>query len=340
LAPELLGKNSMDQEALDKLLLEIDSTFDRSNLGIHTLTAVSQAIAKLGAMESDLPLFKYIRVLHDFTGSPEPRLESVYKVPAPVVTVHRSASHDSKQRIPAQEVMVTPRNVFSYKRDLVKLFSALSRVNIHTDARDLLSFLELTYQKTSKLPFKLDLGMDMAASRYSREDSNNYIIPNLISDKTPFNNDSAKLAQVYFSLIEKYHPVFLEDLFSEDDYSGWKALMAYISENDNNIQVVSDDFTSSNMERLEKVGILECSNNIVIKPSQSGTVTESVHLAQKVRKLGQKLTISYRYGETEDTFISDLAVALNADYIRSGYYLGSEYNSKLNRLLQIEDSIK
>lgn len=336
IAPELLGKNSMDQEEVDKLILEIDNTLDRSSLGVNTLTAVSQAVAKLGAKESNLPLYKYIRVLHDFSGSPFKKLNSEYKMPIPVITAFKSAGHDKAKKLPAQEILLMPKNTFVYTRDLIPLFEAMNHLRLETADETLDNFLKMAYLRLLDVEFKFNMGLDMAASRYKRPETNSYVIPYLNSDKVNFNGDCDKLLAMYRRWIAEYGLSFVEDLFDEDDYAAWKTLREELGVSNNKVQVVADDMTATNIERLEKVGTLECCNNVVIKTTQIGTVSESILFAQRARKYNQNLTVSYRQGETEDTFISDLAVGLNAEYIRTGYYLGSEYNCKLNRLTQIE----
>lgn len=339
LAPELVGKNTMDQEEIDKLLLEVDNTLDRSGLGVTTLTAVSQAIAKLGAKESELPLFKYLRVLYDFTGDPVQKLNSVYKMPSPVLTIYQSGGHNKKRKLPVQEILALPRSPYVYSRDLIPMFQALNQISFDSHNETLESFLKQVHYKLLDIDYKFNLGLDMAASKYKRTDDNSYVIPYFTSDKVNFSGSSEKLSLVYRRWVGEYSLMYLEDLFDEDDYAAWKDLREGLLHMNDKIQVVSDDLTATNTERLEKVSALECANNVVIKPSQIGTVTESIHFAQRARKFNQKLSVSYRFGETEDTFISDLAVGVNADFIRTGYYLGSEYNCKLNRLLRIEESI-
>jgi enolase len=339
-APEFIGKNSMDQEAIDKLLLDIDSTLGRTRLGVNTITATSQAVAKLGAMESDLPLFKYLRVLHDFTGAPNPKLNSEYKMPIPVLTVYKSSSHAKEKKLPAQEVLFLPTGKFSYSNDLVRMFEGLSYLDLVDDKHTLKTFLDHVEKQVAKSNFKFSLGLDMAASKYKRGDQEEYILPHFNSTSVPFNATVKRLVRSYIELVKKNKLVFLEDFFSEDDYSAWKEFKDHYSELGSGVQIVSDDFTATNLERLEKIGLLDSANNVVIKPSQAGTVTECIHFAQRARRYDMNLTVSYRHGETEDTFISDLAVGINANYIRTGFYRGSEHTSKLNRLLQIEESVR
>lgn len=338
-SPELMGKNSMDQEDLDSILLTIDNSFDRTHLGVNTITAISQAIAKLGAMESDLPLFKYIRVLHDFSGNSMHRLHSEYLSPKPVVTVYKSSYHNKNNKLPAQEIMVLPRGDFSYGSNLIEFFEMLHKLNLDDSKHSLSTFIEDLNKQISKLSYKLDLGVDMAASKYKRHERNEYNIPHLKKSGTSFSGSFSKLLKFYQELAESNHLVFMEDFFDEDDYSAWKDMKDNLGKKKKGIQIVSDDFTATNIERLERVGLLESVNNVVIKPSQIGTVSEAIHFASRARKYGLNLTLSYRHGDTEDTFISDFAVGVNAEFIRSGYYLGSEHNSKLNRLLQIEQSL-
>lgn len=339
IGPELIGKNSMDQEDLDSLLLNIDNTIERTHLGVNTITATSQAIAKLGAMESDLPLYKYIRVLHDFSEHSGHKLHSDYLLPIPVITVYKSSSHDRKNALPAQEIMLYPKTDISYQRDLVKIFEFLNAIEFDDNKHSLKSFLKDLSKLIGKSKVKFEIGVDMAASKYKRSENDNYVISNLTQTSTPFKGGFKKLLNTYLGLINDTKVRFLEDFFGEDDYSAWKDLLDEAVSKDNHVQVVSDDFTATSMERLEKVAILESVNNVVIKPSQAGTVTEVINFASRARKYGLNITGSYRHGETEDTFITDLSVGIGAEFLRVGYFKGSEHIAKLNRLVQIEQSL-
>ncbi len=338
-APELVGQNAMDQEHLDDLLLKIDDSIERNRLGIYTITAISQTVAKLGALESDLPLFKYIRVLHDYSDRSNFKLHSEYRLPLPVITIYRSASHSTQNILPAQEVMIFPKNGFDYQKHLIQIFKFIQTLDLDDTRHNLKTFLEDLTKQIIKSKVKLDLGVDMAASRYRRSDNDSYVIPNLTRNNTNFNGEPHALLSKYLDIIRNTRLSFLEDFFAEDDYYAWKELVDQTSGIRQNMQIVSDDFTATNQERLEKVALLESANNIVFKPTQIGTVTEIIYFALRARKHGLNLTGSYRYGETEDTFIVDLSVGLGAEYIRTGYYKGSEYNCKLNRLLQIAQSL-
>lgn len=337
-SPELMGKRSMDQEDLDSLILKLDGSYDRSRLGVNAITALSTAIAKLGALESDLPLYKYIRVLHDFSDFNPEKLNSEYRLPKPIITVYKSNSHNRKSILPLQELMVLPNGKFSYLNNLVDLFEILNQNKLDGEEETLKKFLTEANKKFAKSKISLGFGIDMAASRFKREDHGQYVFNNFHSAKVPFRADTKKLAEAYLELMQESNLVFLEDPFDEDEYTGWHDFTKRALKQNRNVQIVSDDFTATNLERLEKIALLESANNVVIKPSQAGTISEVIHFAARARKAGMNLTVSYRYGESEDSFISDLAVGINADFIRTGYFLGSEHNSKLNRLVQIESS--
>jgi enolase len=339
IAPELIGRNCMEQEDLDTILLQLDNSFDRTHLGVNTLTATSQAIAKLGALESDLPLFKYIRVLHDFSDRSNHKLHSEYLMPKPVITVYKASSHNLHNKLPVQEIMLVPTKDFSYSASLIELFQSISHLDLSDSDHSLKTYLNEFHKQIAKNKVPVDIGLDMAASRFKRHERNEYVMPHLKRDGDTFSGDFKKLVDFYLELVEKNKVLFCEDFFDEDDYSAWKELKDGAVKKSRNVQIVSDDFTATNIERLEKVGLLECVNNVVVKPSQIGTVSEVIHFASRARKYGLNLTISYRHGDTEDTFISDLAVGIGAEYLRSGFYLGSEHNSKLNRLLQIEQGL-
>ncbi len=337
--PELIGQRSMDQEDLDALLLQIDNSYDRSRLGVNAITALSQSLAKLGALESDLPLFKYIRVLHDFSEHNLDKLQSDYSLPIPVITIFKSTNHDKSADLPLQEVMVLPRNKFSYSSDIISLFDNIDSLELSAHNHTLKSYLDNLNSQISHSKMKLDLGIDVAAARFKREDHADYVMNNLNTRRIAFKGSYHKLLLVYLNLVKDHNVIFLEDLFDEDEYGGWNELLNQSTKINKKVQIVSDDFTASNIERLEKIALLESSNNVVIKPSQVGTVSEVIHYAARARKHGLNTTVSYRFGDTEETFISDLAVGIGANYIRTGYFQGSENNSKINRLIQIEHSL-
>lgn len=338
-APELIGKNSMDQENIDKLLLQLDGTYNRSRLGVNVLTAISQAVAKLGALESELPLFKYIRVLYDFTGISKDKLNSSYKMPTPVLTIYKHFSTHSKGVMPFQEIMVITKPNFKFLRDLIPTYEKLNNLDLDSidsfNSSSLNQIIENIQEKFKNNKIDIEFAIDFASSRFYRNDENIYVIPNFLSHGSTFKGNGQKMMSVFKRLHEN-NVHYLEDPFAEDDYSSWKILTDYSSTHHIHLDVVADDLTATNIERLTKVSMLGATNHVSVKPTQIGTLSETINFIQLAKDLGMEVTISYRNGETEDTFISDLACGVNADYIRTGYFLGSEYISKLNRLTQIE----
>lgn len=337
IGPELIGKNSMDQELIDNLLLELDGTYDRSKFGVNTLAAISQSIAELGSIESELPLFKYIRVLYDFTGNPPEKLDSTYEMPVPVLTLLSYFSSHSNLVKPVQEIMLLPIGKFSYLHDLISLFSKLQEFDIDYNS-NLYDTLDKINKFLKKKEIKAELGIDFASSRFYRKDESAYVMPDFKAVESNFRGDFKKLLKLYKDL-SKHNVYYLEDPFYEEDYSAWKELTDYSRNGDIHLDIVSDDLTATNVERLTKVGMLGASNHVSVKTTQIGTVTESIHFVQNAKKYDMDVTVSYRKGESEATFISDLAVGVGASYIRTGGIVGSEYISKLNRLSQIESMI-
>ncbi len=335
-ANELKGKNVLDQESIDTLLLDIDNTYDRSKLGISAITAISQCIAKLGALESEMPLYKYLRVLYEFGDESIVKLHSEYNLPVPIITVLKSGAHNRQSTLPFQEIMLMPRSDFRYS-EVIDFYNALRYLNFVDRPRSFIELLDSIDKSLKKSKYRFCFGIDFSASRYKNADTGDYVLPNFYAKGEFLRADTKKMVKMYENLLGRYDIlVFLEDIFDEDDFASWKETHNLIEYNPSAVQIVSDDLTAGNIERLEKVGILEVVNNIVLKPTQVGTVTEMIRFASRVKRYNMNLTVSYRSGETEDTFISDLAVGVGAEFIRVGVYQGSEYNSKINRLLQID----
>lgn len=335
-ANELKGKNVLDQESIDNLLLDIDATYDRSKLGISAITSISQCVAKLGALESEMPLYKYIRVLYEFGDESVIKLHSEYNMPLPVITILKSGAHNRQNSLPFQEIMLLPRSDFRYS-EIIDVYNALRSLDLIDKPKSFLELLDSVNKFIKKSKYRFYFGIDFSASRYKDTDTGEYILPNFYSKGEFYRADTKKMVKLYKDLLGRYEAlVFLEDVFDEDDFASWKETHNLIEYNPSAVQIVSDDLTAGNIERLEKVGILEVANNIVLKPTQVGTVTEMIRFASRVKRYNLGLTVSYRSGETEDTFISDLAVGVGAEFIRVGSYIGSECNSKINRLLQMD----
>lgn len=338
LSPEIVGMNVLDQDKIDDLLIEIDGTFERSNLGVNSMIAVSQALAKLGALESDLPLFKYIRVLHDLDQNAKVKLSSNYELPIPIITIYRSGMHNLKSKIPAQEIMIYPVSNKKIKNDLFSIFLFLKENELVETKLGLASFLENLNRLSKSAKLKVCFGIDMAASRFYHQENDEYIIPNLTNYGSVFRGGANKLTHHYIKFLANF-VTYIEDPYNEDHISAWKNLHDELNKETDFIskEIVGDDITATNIDRLEKVALLEAVNNVTIKPSQVGTVTEAIRFAAVANSYGLGITGSYRFGETEDDFIVDFSVGVNADYLRIGYFMGSEYISKINRLLRIAD---
>lgn len=342
-APELIGRNPVDQETIDDILLEINDSVSTNSfaLGAMALAATSQAVAKLGALVSNLPLYKYIRILHDLSPFARVKLGGDYTLPLPVITVYRSITHEMRNKLPVQEVMVYPKGYFIPSRDLVHIFDFVQRIRLDDHKASLKTFLQELRNFIKSHGMRLSIGIDMAASSLFDAEHQIYVIPNLVKYGTSFKGGAHELVKVYLKYFSEIID-FFEDPFAEDEYGSWKELYDALDTDKEYVtkEIVSDDLTATNINRLEKIAVLELANNVVIKPSQIGTVTDVVNFAALANSHGFGITGSYRYGETGDTFIVDLSVGVGAHYIRVGYFNGSEYISKVNRLLRIESYIE
>lgn len=336
IARELLRLSSSDQRAVDNLLIKLDGTPNKSRLGANAILAVSLAVAKANAKSLKLPLYRY---LGGIVGN---------ELPRPMMNILNGGAH-ATNNIDIQEFMIIPSKPSSFSEGLRKcseiyhtLGDILKAKGMSTGVGDEGGFapnlnsdeeaIEIIVEAINKAGYSTDeikIALDIASSEWYKDGE--YILPKRNVKKT-----AEELISYYEKLLDKYPIVSIEDGVAEDDWNGWQALTSRLGRE---VQLVGDDLFVTNTARLKK-GIAEKSANaILIKPNQIGSLSETLDVIALAHKNGYKTVISHRSGETEDTFIADLAVAVNSGQIKTGAPARSERVSKYNRLLLIEKEI-
>ena len=330
----LIGFSAEDQKKIDKTLIELDGTKQKKRLGANAILSVSLASNKVAAVSKNIPLYKNI-------GN-----EKI--LPLPLMNVINGGSHaDNSLRI--QEFMIRPDKAKTFKEAInicflviQKLRSLISSKNFSTNLGDEGGFapslsnneeaIEFILEAIENAGFKagtdIAICLDVAANELFNEKKYAVNSSKFIS--------SDKTINYYLDLIKKYPIKSIEDPFFEDDWDAWVNLTKFA---DKNIQLVGDDLFVTNKERLLKGINLKAANTILIKPNQIGTLTETIEVINLAHKNNYKTIISHRSGDSEDTFIADLAVATNSSQIKTGSLARSERVAKYNRLLRIEDEL-
>jgi enolase len=349
IAKAVAGLDAGDQRALDKRMLELDGTPTKSRLGANAILAVSMAAARAAANAQNLPLYKYLSRYSTDT--------SANLLPVPMMNILNGGAH-ADSSVDFQEFMVMPVGAPNFSEALrwgVEIFhalkAALKKHGYSTAVGDEGGFapscksneeaIQIVLEAISAAGYKpgeqVSIALDPASSEFYDKAAGNYVFKK--SDKS--SHSSAEMAAYWTSWAEKYPIVSIEDGMAEDDWAGWKQLTANIGgkTSKKKIQLVGDDLFVTNTERLSR-GINEgIANAILIKLNQIGTVTETVDAIELARKAGYNSIISHRSGETEDTFIADLAVATGAGQIKTGSASRTDRIAKYNQLLRIEEEL-
>ena len=342
IAKILKGQDISNQKKIDQTLIELDGTKQKKNIGANALLAVSLASCKLAAISKKISLFKYLG------GSSHSQL------PLPLMNVINGGVH-ANNHLKIQEFMIRPDGAKKFSEAIKicflvieKLKSILNMSGHPTSLGDEGGFashlfktnedaIDYTLRAIQESGFKegkdVSICLDIAANELYHKKTDEYMVNN--SRKT----STKETIDFYLDLIKKYPIKSIEDPFAEDDWISWKSFTAVLKSLKNNIQIVGDDLFVTNKERLVK-GIKErVANAILIKPNQIGTVTETLEVIKLAQKSGFKTIISHRSGDSEDTFIADLAVATNSSQIKTGSLARSERVAKYNRLLRIEEEL-
>jgi enolase len=343
------GLDAGDQRALDKRMLELDGTPTKSRLGANAILAVSMAAARAAANAQNLPLYKYLSRYSTET--------SANLLPVPMMNILNGGAH-ADSSVDFQEFMVMPMGAPNFSEALrwgVEIFhalkAALKKHGYSTAVGDEGGFapscksneeaIQIVVEAISGAGYKpgeqVSIALDPASSEFYDKASGKYVFKK--SDKS--SHSSNEMAAYWTAWTQKYPIVSIEDGMAEDDWAGWKQLTQNVGAKSSKrkIQLVGDDLFVTNTERLSR-GINEgIANAILIKLNQIGTVTETVDAIELARKAGYNSIISHRSGETEDTFIADLAVATAAGQIKTGSASRTDRIAKYNQLLRIEEEL-
>ncbi|MBU5307051.1 phosphopyruvate hydratase [Clostridioides mangenotii] len=339
IAPELEGMDAFDQPMIDALMIELDGTDNKGNLGANAILGVSMAVARAAAEEVGLPLFQYLGGVN------------AKQLPVPMMNILNGGEH-ADNNVDVQEFMILPVGAESFKEGLrmgSEVFHALKKVlaekglacgvgdeggfapNLDSN-QEALELIVEAIGKAGYVPGKdVMLGLDVAATELYNAETKKYVLAGENKELT-----AAEMVELYEGWSKNFPIVTIEDGLDEEDWDGWKLLTEKLG---NKIQLVGDDLFVTNTERLERGIKSGVGNSILIKVNQIGTITETLDAIEMAKRAGYTAVISHRSGETEDTTIADLAVATNAGQIKTGAPSRTDRVAKYNQLLRIEEII-
>ncbi len=343
LGPKLTGVSPSKINDIDNWLTQADGTKNKSKLGTNTCLAISQLVARAGAMELGIPLFKYLNKLYTQLFKSELKMQ---RIPSPIFSMINGGKH-ANNHLDFQEFQIIPSSSFNFSQAYrlgVEFFHELLKVLAYRNASisvgeeggftpnfvmnfDALEVLKETItQMKYQVSVDIFLALDIAASHFYNEGS--YIIK---EKGHPLKSDEYFLYVA--ELLKKYSPLVLEDPFDQDDWSTWGKLSKMISRE---TYLVGDDLLASNKARLTRAIKDTSCSTILLKPNQIGTITETLEVIDMARKNNFNYIISQRSGETNDTFVADLSVAVQSDFVKFGAPSRGERVAKYNRLWEIE----
>jgi enolase len=335
IAPELLGQEASDQRIIDQIMIDLDGTPNKANLGANAILGVSLAVAKAAAESADLPLFRYV-------GGPNAHL-----LPVPMMNILNGGAH-ADSNVDVQEFMVAPIGAETFREALrwgaevyQALKSVLKKEGLATGLGDEGGFapnlannraaLDLITTAVETAGFRpgTDFGyaLDVAATEFYKDGAYTF---------EGVTKSTADLIAYYAELVSAYPLLSIEDPLSEDDWEGWSALTAALG---NQVQVVGDDLFVTNIERLQRGIDEKAANALLVKVNQIGSLTETLDAVALATANGFRSMMSHRSGETEDTTIADLAVACNTGQIKTGAPARTDRVAKYNQLLRIEEEL-
>ncbi len=339
ISEEIIGLSVFDQLGIDELLIELDGTDNKGKFGANAILGVSIAVARAAADELGMPLYEYIGGINGKT------------LPVPMCNILNGGEH-ADNNVDIQEFMVMPVGAESFREGLrmaTEIFHSLRKVlqekglntavgdeggfapNLSSNEEALATIVEAIEKAGYKAGEEVLLALDVAATEIYNKEENTYFLEGE-GRKLTVN----EMIDFYEELVNKYPIVSIEDGLAEDDWDGWKELTNRLGDR---VQLVGDDLFVTNTERLIR-GIEEgISNSILIKLNQIGTLTETLEAIEMAKVNGMTAVISHRSGETEDTTIADLAVALNTGQIKTGAPSRTDRVAKYNQLLRIEDEL-
>ena len=339
IAEELEGMESTDQPGIDALLIELDGTHNKGKLGANAILGVSMAVARASAEELGLPLFQYIGGVN------------AKQLPVPMMNILNGGEH-ADNNVDVQEFMILPVGAPSFKEGLrmgAEVFHSLKKVlgekglacgvgdeggfapNLGSN-REALELIVDAIAKAGYEPGKdVMLGLDVAATEMYNKETKKYVLAGEGKELT-----AEQMVELYEDWANNFPIITIEDGLDEEDWDGWKVLTERLG---NKLQLVGDDLFVTNTERLERGIEAGVANSILIKVNQIGTITETLDAIEMAKRAGYTAVISHRSGETEDTTIADLAVAVNAGQIKTGAPSRTDRVAKYNQLLRIEETV-
>jgi len=346
IAPAIKGMDCTKQEVIDKKILELDGTENKSKLGANAILAVSMAACKAGAAARGIPLYKHIA---DLAGVKELML------PVPSFNVINGGSH-AGNKLAMQEFMILPIGASSFRealrmgaevyhnlKEIIKKKYGQDAVNVGDEGgfapniQDNKEGLELLRQAIEGAGYagKVRIGMDVAASEFFKDSSYDLGFKNPRSDSS-MKKSGEEMIELYKHFIGSFGLVSIEDPFDQDDWATYPKLTAAVGDD---VQIVGDDLLVTNPRRIQRAIDEKSCNALLLKVNQIGTVTESIKACKMAQDAGWSVMVSHRSGETEDTFIADLVVGLRTGQIKTGAPCRSERTAKYNQLMRIEEEL-
>lgn len=339
ISDELVGWEATEQVAIDNMMIDLDGTSNKSNLGANAILGVSLAVAKAAARGLNLPLYRYLGGV------------SAHMLPVPMMNILNGGKH-AAHSTDFQEYMVLPVGAESFAQALqmgAETYHALKRVlksrgyatntgdeggfapSLKTNLEAFEVIMEAIQQAGYTPGEDIYLGMDAAASELYEKSSGKYIL-----EREGRTLSSEEMVELWANWVDKYPIISVEDGLHEDDWSGWELMVQRLGDR---VQIVGDDLLVTNVQRLDEGIQRNAANSILIKLNQIGTLSETIAAVTMAQRTGWSAVISHRSGETEDTTIADLAVALGAGQIKTGAPARSDRVAKYNQLLRIEEDL-
>ncbi|WP_160687370.1 phosphopyruvate hydratase [Clostridium sp. C2-6-12] len=337
IAEELIGTNVFDQTYIDKMLIELDGTKNKAKLGANAILGVSLAVANAAANALNMPLYRYIGGIN------------AKVLPVPMMNILNGGSH-ADNSVDLQEFMIMPAGAPTFSEALrmcAEVYHTLKKIlndkgystgigdeggfapNLKSNAEALDVIIEAVEKAGYKAGEEIFIAIDAASSEYYKDGK--YVLEHEGRTLT-----SAEMVDFFEDWVNRYPIISIEDGMAEEDWEGWKLITERLGKK---VQLVGDDLFVTNTERLEKGIELGVANSILIKLNQIGTLTETLNAIEMANRAGYTAVVSHRSGETEDTTIADLVVAVNAGQIKTGAPARSERVAKYNQLLRIEEQL-
>jgi len=335
IADLLIGQNALDQVVIDKMLIELDGTNNKSKLGANAILGASLACARAASEALKIPLYRYLG------GT------AAHILPVPMMNVLNGGAH-ADNSVDIQEFMIMPVSAESFREALrmcAEVFHVLKKVvpasgvgdeggyapNLAADEDALVALMQAIEKAGYEPGEDFMIAMDPAVTDWFSEEDGCYHLPKRKIIMTP-----QEMVDMWVGFVDRYPIISIEDGMAEEDWNGWKLMTEKLG---NRIQIVGDDLFVTNTERLKKGINLGVTNSILIKVNQIGTLTETLNAIQMAHRAKYTAVVSHRSGETEDTTIADISVAVNAGQIKTGAPSRSDRVAKYNQLLRIEDEL-